>query len=224
MTNSRVKLPDIIVGNRYGRLIAIAKLAERMTNGDGAWLVKCDCGKEKKVAQYHLKTGHTQSCGCITLERITKHGHCESPTYKTWENMISRCTNPKATGWHLYGGRGISVSENWKDFNNFFKDMGERPAGTTLDRIDYNGNYEFANCRWATIIEQANNTRSNKFVNYRGQRLTLAQLSKLSGIGYKTLQQRLNKGMTTEEAVNTPLKMVGWRVKLLKEQQNALTQ
>ena len=101
--------------------------------------------------------------------------------------------------------------------------MGERPAGTTLDRIDYNGNYEFANCRWATVIEQANNTRSNKFVNYRGQRLTLAQLSKLSGIGYKTLQQRLDKGMTTEEAVNTPLKMVGWRVRLFKEQQNAFT-
>lgn len=222
MVNNRQKYPDIIPGNKYGRLTAIVKAKDKAKNRDSYWVCKCECGADRKVAQHHLKTGHAQSCGCIGLDRITKHNRSNSPTYKTWENMISRCFNSRATGYHLYGGRGISVCERWRSFESFFADMGERPKGKTLDRINTDGNYEPNNCRWLTVKEQANNTRRNRRVQYEGQSYTLAQLSELTQMGYKTLQQRLDKGMSAFDAVHVPLKNTGWRAKRIKEQSYAV--
>lgn len=219
---SNRKYPDIIAGNKYGRLTTIVKAQEKAGNGDSYWFCKCDCGSERRVAQHHLKTGHAQSCGCIGLERITRHNKSDTPTYKTWENMLSRCLNPNATGYHLYGGRGIQVCPEWRVFDNFFRDMGERPSGKTLDRVDFNGNYEPTNCRWLSVKEQANNLRRNRRVEYEGKSYTLAQLSELTSVGYKTLQQRLDKGMSACDAVHAPLKNTGWRAKRFKEQQNEI--
>ena len=126
----------------------------------------CDCGTEIKTYFTNLRTGHTTSCGCVRTERIVKfnkgeghykkHGMWNSPEYKSWNMMKQRCQNPNNKKYYLYGARGIKVYEQWNDFINFYKDMGKRPKGTSIDRIDSKKNYEPENCKWATIFEQNN--------------------------------------------------------------------
>ncbi len=133
-------------------------------------LCRCECSAERSVLVANLIAGRSKSCGCLNKELVTErsrrrettHGHAgggQSPTYQTWRGMIQRCTNPNYSGWEYYGGRGIGVCERWCEFANFIADMGERPDGLTLDRIDSDGNYEPANCRWATPAQQTANRR-----------------------------------------------------------------
>jgi hypothetical protein len=130
---------------------------------------------------------------------------CETPTYKSWNSMIGRCTNPADPSFQRYGGVGITVCERWTTFDNFLADMGIRPAGTSLDRIDPVGNYEPANCRWASAKVQANNRRNNRTVEYRGETMTVRQLSDITGVSYGLLRQRiLNGGWDVELALSTP--------------------
>ncbi|MFJ3665095.1 hypothetical protein ACIPSE_01425 [Streptomyces sp. NPDC090106] len=132
----------------------------------------CECGKPWTLARGSW--GKTRSCGCVRQEMAPPHlthGMTGTPTYKTWQGMITRCTNPKATGWESYGGRGITVCERWRSFENFLQDMGVRPEGLTLDRIDTNGSYEPGNCRWATKSEQSANRRLKEVCKW-GHELT----------------------------------------------------
>ncbi len=129
------------------------------------------CTTPFRAIRDNVLSGNTKSCGCrnkeqcrqIGLKRDHKivHGQYNSKEYKSWEGMWSRCTNPKATGYKNYGGRGITVDPDWKSFSNFFRDMGKKPDGTSIDRVNNDGNYEFWNCRWATRKQQNNNTRRN---------------------------------------------------------------
>ena len=136
----------------------------------------------------------------------TKHDEQPTPTYMSWGLMRGRCLNPKDTNFANYGGRGIRVCERWNSFPLFLEDMGERPRGTTLDRIDDNGHYEPGNCRWATPKEQSNNKRTNRLVTAGGKTLSIAQWAELSGLGWSTISLRLKRGIPADIAVSAPPK------------------
>lgn len=152
-----------LTGRKFGRL-TVLEYAE--TRGKTIyWLCQCECGNKKLVQGNLLKNGQTTSCSCHRKETCSKtgkaaktHGMSETPTYNSWECMRARCYNPHNASFKYYGGAGITVCDRWKNsFENFLADMGERPEGTTIDRIDAGGNYEPSNCRWADAKTQALN-------------------------------------------------------------------
>ena len=137
----------------------------------------------------------TKSCSISFTQK--KHGHATnglSPTYTTWASMLQRCKNPKNTKFYSYGAVGIDVCDEWLSFDAFLADMGERPKGKTIDRIDGNKGYSKSNCRWATIIEQQSNLKNNVIVEYFGEKFTLPQLSRKLNINPLTLKYRVSVG------------------------------
>ena len=127
-------------------------------------------------------------------KRRAKHGMYKTATYNTWRQMKDRCVNPNNARYARYGGRGITICDAWLAFDNFYADMGDKPEGMTLDRIDNNGNYEPENCRWATPQEQSNNVKTNRVFTYNNKTQTLAQWAREKGMAYHVLKYRLNKG------------------------------
>lgn len=197
------KAPDI-AGLRFGRLTVVARVGSD-NNGNSRWLCSCDCGEQRNVLAQSLRNGATRSCGCLNRElvakRETRHGQTGTSTYRTWDAMLQRCTNPKHRKWPDYGGRGIQVCESWKKYEDFFSDMGARPDGMTIDRIDNDGDYTPENCRWATPTEQMNNRRNNRVFVINGERLTLSQACRKFQINKSTARNRLSRGMDIEAAM-----------------------
>ena len=156
------------------------------------WLCRCVCGKEWLVRTSNLTAGNTVSCGCVSR---TKHGLYKSPEYSAWRDMIRRCTNPNCKVLEHYGGRGISVCDSWKKFENFYGDMGPRPSSShTLDRIDNGKGYEPSNCRWATRLTQSRNTRRCVSVFYLGREMVLSEAISMSGLKASTVMGRRRLG------------------------------
>jgi len=149
-------------GQKFGRWTVI-KRGKRIGN-KLTWECKCECGNKRNVLAGTLAFGGSKSCGCYTKERLTKHGQntgtYTSPEYVSWLKMKQRCLNPNDVAYHNYGGRGIIISDEWLDFQNFYKDLGDKPSKEhTIDRINNDGNYEKDNCKWSTKHEQSSNRR-----------------------------------------------------------------
>jgi len=192
------KLEDL-TGLRFGRL-------EVLSYERPKWRCKCDCGEEPLADKYSLKTGKTKSCGCVRGNGDKTNHLPFSRERRSYTSMKNRCYSQKDKYFYAYGGRGIKVCERWKNsFDNFYSDMGPRPDETSLDRIDNDGDYCPENCRWATPVEQANNRRSNRYVIFQGKTQTISQWSRELGIGKSVIKDRLNKGMSDEEALTFPL-------------------
>lgn len=147
-----------LTGQTFGRLKVVAKAPKPRH-----WICDCRCGQRKTVRADHLVSGRTQSCGCA---RVT-HGHTSkgrhTPTYESWKAMKGRCKDTKVKS---HGGRGITYDPRWEDFTQFLQDMGERPSGTTLDRLDVRYNYKKDNCQWGTDADQARNKRKVELLYY----------------------------------------------------------
>lgn len=182
------------IGNRYGRLIVIDRGLNR--NRKAYWVCNCDCGSVTVVVGYALRSGQTQSCGCIRKEllreRSITHGMTNTREYKIWKGLRVRCYTKGHHSYPKYGGRGIIVDPRWDDFQNFYDDMGPRPSSQhSIDRIDGNGPYSPGNCRWATPSEQRENTNNISKITYKGETMSIAQWARRLDMHYITLYHRL---------------------------------
>ena len=197
----------MIVGEQIGRLV----VQEVGLKIDGRKAVRCQCSCEKQriVREHYLTSGRVKSCGCYKrdqyIERNSKHGASRrgkaSPTYRSWAMAKVRCLNSNFPTYPLYGGRGITMCQEWSNsFLVFLAYMGERPLGKTLDRIDTNGNYEPGNCRWATHQEQCNNRRDNRWFTLDGETDTISGWSRRLGMNSGSLYKMLvYRGMSLQQ-------------------------
>ena len=185
-----------IAGIRFGRLTAVKYV------GDGKWQCSCACGGTATVITTNLKKGNSTSCGCKRRETNVKHGMSNSRVYGVWKSMVQRCHNPSDRSFENYGGRGIQVCEEWRDsFSQFIADMGIRPEGFDLDRIDNDKGYNPENCRWVSRLRNLNNKRTNRFLEFEGRKMTIAQWASVMGMNYRTLNNRINRGWPLERAL-----------------------
>lgn len=184
----------MVINDKFGKL-TVKNIFREFKSGQYRTMIEClcDCGKKTKVRMENLKNGVSKSCGCLQLEKVTKHGMSRTREWNTWEGMVKRCHSKKHIAYKRYGGRGILVCDKWRKFEGFFDDMGYAPKLKTLDRINNDKGYYKENCRWATRKEQQNNTRTNHFLEYKGKRMTVKQWSEETGIRYGTLLMRINK-------------------------------
>lgn len=189
-----------LTGQRFGSLLVIERTADYISpsgNKTARWLCKCVCGCTTSVNGTDLRRG-TKSCGCLqkkaSKEYHTKHGKCNTRLYRIWKGIIVRCTNPKHHSYKLYGAKGITVCDEWRKFESFLKwsvANGYNDA-LSIDRIDNSQGYCPSNCRWTTTTVQANNTSRNHYVTFRGETHTLIEWSRITGISYNTLRDRIN--------------------------------
>lgn len=206
-----------IIGVRFGRLVPIREAEPRRVKSglpQRVWECQCDCGAIICLPQSNFRSGHTRSCGCLitdtVISRSYKHGHSrrenESPTFKCWMAMMTRCYCTTFVSYQRYGAVGIKVWEPWHDFATFLKDMGERPStGHSLDRYpNQNGNYEPGNLRWATDTEQARNKRNNRLLTYKGETRCQSEWEEIKGFRHGLIKDRIRLGWSVERALETP--------------------
>lgn len=202
---NRTRARDL-TGQRFGRLLVVERMPNRPGESCAIWRCICDCGNEKIKTSYGLKTARAPSCGCWGYERISKakgtHRQTDSKEYYCWAAIKQRCNNPKNKMYAYYGGRGIAICERWSDsFEAFLEDMGHAPKGTSIDRIDNDGDYEPGNCRWATASTQIRNRSNCHYLTARGETHLLSDWAAIVGVRKGTISNRLRSGWTEEEAI-----------------------
>lgn len=181
-----------LTGRRFGKLTVLAEHPER--NGkEIMWVCKCDCGNTKIIAGHNLRSGGSTTCGCSTR----KHGMRNTRLWSIWDGMRKRCYNPSHPYYFIYGGRGITICEEWlQDHAKFFEWAlaNGYQDDLTIDRIDFNGNYCPDNCRFVDVVTQLNNRSNNCHVEINGENKTLGEWSRITGIGYQTIYRRYRRG------------------------------
>lgn len=204
-------------GMKFGKL-TVRKIVVNGNANQRKYLCDCECGGTKITSEDNLMRGHCRSCGCL----YKGHGGSkkknifmgsDSKLYRTWGGIKSRCYDRNNNNYHYYGGRGITMCDEWKNDYNAFKEWalhnGYNESGgrdCSIDRIDTNGNYDPYNCRWATAKEQANNTRRNIIVEYDGKRMSLSQWADYLKINYSSFMSRWSRRWTMERIANTPVR------------------
>lgn len=194
-----------ITGEKYGRLTAICPTDKRTKGGGYIWHFKCECGTEKDIPSNSVRTGLIKSCGCVAKP----HGMTNTRLFNIWVDMRQRCDNPNSTNYNIYGGKGISVCDEWKDFKTFaewsFKNGYDK--NLSIDRIDGSKGYYPENCRWATNKQQARNQSRNCLITYNGETHCIAEWSEILGISSVALRLRLTRyNYTIEDAFTKPLR------------------
>lgn len=202
-------------GRRFGRLVALRRFAADRPGfrRDVFWECRCDCGSRRDVRSFHLTSGAVVSCGCWNKEQVKRsrsNGGVlrkeHQLTYSSWRAMIKRCQHHGHVAYMNYGGRGIIVCERWLNFANFLSDMGSRPPGLLLERVNNDIGYEPGNCVWATSSTQNRNTRRNRLLTINGETFCAAEWSDRSGVSQSTIFSRIKRGWEPARAVWTPVK------------------
>ena len=208
-----------IVGDRFNRLVVLREMSRRRY--DRFWLCRCDCGNEKVVRGDRLRNGVTKSCGCLTADKAREratHNMTDSPEYVVWCGIKRRTLRPNNWNFKYYGARGITMCERWQhSFESFYQDVGPRPtASHTLHRLCEDRGYEPGNVKWAGRIEQANNKRNNRLLTMNGRTHTLTEWARITGKTVSSIQSRLSRGWSVDDALtkpNTPYSQRKWRKK-----------
>jgi hypothetical protein len=200
--NHKNKKPIDISLQKFGKLIALN--IDHQKNKIFFWKCLCECGNYCVISGCRLRKGKTKSCGCIVK---TQNNLSTSSTYKSWSSMINRCHNEKNNRFENYGKKGIKVCDEWRNsFFKFLNDMGERPKGKSINRINNFGNYELKNCKWSTNTEQTNNKSNNYLISFYGKTQTLTQWAKEYNIGWSTLRKRvITLQWSIEKSLLTPI-------------------
>jgi hypothetical protein len=213
-----------LIGQKFGRLTPIKNMGTNK-NKKHIWLCLCDCGKETIVIGNNIKNGRTKSCGCLNITKTKlrnienkyakTHGYCQTTVYRSWHDILQRCTNPNNNNYKNYGGRGIAVCDRWNSkkggsFENFLEDMGEPPTNKhQIDRINNNLGYYKENCWWAISAQQHRNMRSNRNYTFNGKTQCRNDWAREYGIGDRTLAYRLDKlKWSIRKALLTPARKI----------------
>lgn len=206
-----------IQGQKFGRLTVIEKAGPSDNHGI-LWRCKCDCGNICEVRSNYLRNGQTRSCGCLRSEASTakairmgelnvKHGQCrrgqKNPLFNVWHTMRARCKYPNHISYHNYGARGITVCDEWQEFESFYEwaMANGYKKGLEIDRIDCEGNYEPSNCRFTTRLENSRNKRNTTYLTAHGERRPLVEWAEFLNVNMRTIRSRLNRGWSEEEAL-----------------------
>jgi hypothetical protein len=211
----KAKSAKYLIGLRVGRWLVIEKGPRREKDHRQLWVCKCSCGTIKLVATNLLTCGTSRSCGCLVREIASKthrtHGHAgrngseQTTEYSAWVSMIQRCTNKNCKNYKRYGARGIKVCKAWrKSFEAFFQDMGKKPKGYTLERINNEHGYYPNNCRWASYLDQEGNRGNIVKVEYEGKIQGLSKWARELGVSLSLLVSRLKNGWSVKRAFTEP--------------------
>lgn len=199
-----------MIGKRFGRLTVLEEIDQKNSRGLTCYVCKCDCGNIVNVCGRDMTREHTLSCGClhkkIMQKRFLKHGGHGTRLYSIWRGMSTRCNIKNTDYYKHYGGKGVKICDEWKDFS-VFRDWALANGyadNLTLDRIDFNGNYCPENCRWLTIKEQSNNRSSNHCITYKGMTKTISQWAEYFGLSYSAMSARVYNGWSMERIEYTP--------------------